>query len=151
MPCEELSGRFDSSLDRTQDGDFAPNFASSNGQRDICSHNGNWRTFNFFDSLPKRSASQDDGICVGRQSQETTVRLLLQVRRKRPRILNRLAKIRADFMAEAVDPQAKSFGRVLEYAFVAIDRVQKRYTHCQFPLSDCSRLFCHFRGRIRDR
>jgi hypothetical protein len=147
VPFEKFSGRLDGSLDRTQHGDYAPNFASRRGQRDICSHNGNLRAFKFFDSRPKRSASQDHGIRVGRQSQKTTVCLLLQGGRKRPRILDSLTKIGPDFMAEVVDPQAKRFGRVVKHAFVPIDRVQKRYTHYPSPSLDCSRRFLRFRDR----
>jgi hypothetical protein len=36
-------------------------------------------------------------------------------------------------MAEVIGPQTKIYCRVLEYALVVIDRMQKRDAHRQFP------------------
>jgi hypothetical protein len=52
-------------------------------------------------------------------------------------MLDSLTEIRPDFMAEIVDPQAEIVGCVLEYTPVAINRVQKGYSHYRFPSLDC--------------
>ncbi|WP_170836301.1 hypothetical protein [Pandoraea sp. ISTKB] len=120
---EKLPVRFDGGFDRAQHHDLSTNAIRFDSQCDVGPYDGNRGVLEAIDGGAKRSARQDDGICLGRQCQKTMARFGLHLRRHRPRTLHRLAKRRPKFMSQVFLCNAKTFGRVLEQALVALDRV----------------------------